>query len=85
MGFDGTVDGKPYVYKGAQRGTQLSFVDNNGILEATATYPGGETMHQTSTVSPDGNTMTAQCSLSSPAATASWTEVWERVPDKKRK
>jgi len=85
MGFDGAIDGKSYVYKGAERGTRLAFVENNGILEGTATSPNGGTVRQTVTLSPDGNTMTAQCSSNFPPATASWTEVWERSLDKKRK
>jgi hypothetical protein len=85
MGFDGAIDGKPYVYKGAEHGARLAFVENNAVLEGVATYSGGGTIHQAITVSPDGNTMTAQCSLSFPSETASWVEVWEREPDKNRK
>ena len=83
MGFDGAIDGKPYDYQGA-RGAKLSFVDNNGVLEGTATYPGGMTMHETITLSQDGNTMISESKLTSPTATASWTEVWERVQQKKK-
>jgi hypothetical protein len=71
--------------KGAQRGTQLSFVDNNGVLEGTATYPGGSTMHETTTISADGNTITSPSKANFLKGTFSWIEVWERVPDKKRK
>jgi hypothetical protein len=85
MGFDGAIDGQPYEYRGAQRGTVLSFVDHNGVIEGTAKYPSGTTMHETITISADGNTMTSPSSMNLPKGTASWTEVWERVPDKKRK
>jgi hypothetical protein len=43
MGFDGAIDGRPYLCKGAQRGIQASYIDNNGILEGTVAYPGGST------------------------------------------
>jgi hypothetical protein len=84
-GFDGALDGRPYEYKGAPRGTHLSYVDIDGVLEGTSTSPDGTTQHETITVSADGNTMTSQSKLSFPKGTASWTEVWERVPDKKGK
>jgi hypothetical protein len=83
MGFDGAVDGKPHDYQGAQ-GAKLAFVDNNGVLEGTATYPGQMTMHETTTLSQDGNTIISESTLTSPSATASWTEVWERVQQKKK-
>ena len=86
MSFDGAIDGRSYSFKTSSgRGSQLSFVDNNGILEGTAEYPGGETIHETNTVSSDGNTMISQSTLSGPKGPASWTEVWERIPDKKQK
>jgi hypothetical protein len=83
MGFDGAIDGKPHDYQGTQ-GAKLSFVDNNGVLEGTATYPGGMTMHETITVSQDSNTITSESNLTFPKGTASWTEVWERVQQKKK-
>jgi hypothetical protein len=85
MGFDGAIDGKPYVCKSAQRGIQAPYIDNNGILEGTVAYPGGSTIHESTTVSPDGNMMTAQSTATFPSGSASWTEVWERVQEKKRK
>lgn len=85
MGFDGAIDGKAYEYKGAQRGTTLSFVDHNGALEGTAQYPSGMILHETISLSADGNTITSPSTLNFSKGTASWTEVWERVPDKKRK
>jgi hypothetical protein len=83
MGFDGAIDGKPHDYQGAQD-AKLSFVDNNGVLEGTATYPGQMTMHETITLSEDSNTLSSESNLTSPTATASWTEVWERVQQKKK-
>ncbi len=83
--FDGAIDGQPHEYKGPQRGAHLSFVGVGGVLEGTATYPNGSTEHETISVSADGNTLTSQSEMSVPTGTASWTEVWERVPDKKRK
>ena len=89
--FDGAIDGQPYEYKGAGRGSRMSFVDNNGILEGTVKYqetakhPDGMVENETIAVSADGNTMTAQSTLTSPEGTESWNEVWERVPDKKPK
>jgi hypothetical protein len=85
MGFDGAIDGKPYEYKGAQRGTTLSFVGHDGVLEGTAQYSGGMMMHEIISLSADGNTITSPSTLSSSKGTVSWTEVWGRVPDKKRK
>jgi hypothetical protein len=85
MSFDGAIDGKPYEYKGAQRGTTLSFVDHDGVLEGTAQYPSGMMMHETISLSADGNTITSPSTLNSSKGTTAWTEVWERVPDKKRK
>lgn len=83
MGFDGAVDGKPHDYQGTQ-GAKLSFVDNKGVLEGTANYPGGMTMHETITISQDSNTITSESNLTLPKGTASWTEVWERVQQKKK-
>ncbi len=89
--FDGAIDGQPYEYKGAGRGSRISFVDNNGILEGTVKYqetakhPDGMIEHEIIAVSADGNTMTAQSTLTSSDGTKSWKEVWERVPDKKPK
>jgi hypothetical protein len=83
-GFDGSINGKPYDYQGAVPGTKLSYVDNNGSLVGTSTYPNGEIQHDTITVSSDGNTMTSQSTYSSGGSTLSWTEVWERE-DKKHK
>jgi hypothetical protein len=83
--FNGAIDGQPHEYKGPQRGAHLSFVDNNGVLEGTATYPDGTIEHETITVSADGNTMTSHSEFSLPAGSKSWTEIWERVPDKKRR
>jgi hypothetical protein len=83
MGFDGAIDGKPHDYQGTQ-GAKLSFVDNNGVLEGTATYPGGMTMHETITISQDSNTISSESNLAFPKGTASWTEVWERVQQKKK-
>ena len=92
-GFDGAIDGRPYQYKGVRRGTQMSFVDNNGILEGTTKFPGnvkspdGMILHDTIAVSADGNTMISQSvlTLANGKGIDSWTEVWERAPDKKRK
>jgi hypothetical protein len=84
-GFDGPIDGKPHDYQGAVPGTKLSYVDDNGSLVGTSTYPNGEIQHDTITVSVDGNTMTSQSTYSSGGNTLSWTEVWEREPDKKHK
>jgi hypothetical protein len=83
MGFDGAIDGKPHDYQGAQD-AKLSFVDNNGVLEGTATYPGGMTMHVTTSISQDSNTISSESNLTFPKGTASWTEVWERVPQNKK-
>lgn len=80
--FDGAIDGKPRDYQGTQ-GAKLSFVDTNGVLEGTTTYPGGMTMHETITISQDNNTITSESNLTFPKG-ASWTEVWERVPQKKK-
>jgi len=83
MGFDGAIDGKPHDYQGTQ-GAKLSFVDNNGVLEGTATYPGGMTMHEIVTISQDSNTITSESNLTFPTGTGSSTEVWERVQQKKK-
>jgi hypothetical protein len=84
--YDGAIDGKPYDYRGFPAGTKLSYTENKGTLEGTATFLDGGTQHETITVSSDGDMMTAQCIGSSPVhGTGSWTEVWERVPDKKKK
>lgn len=80
MGFDGAIDGRPYVYKGAPRGTQLSYIENNGILEGTVVFPDGTVYHDTLTLSPDGNMISSQTNASLPSGRAqSWTEVWNRV------
>ena len=83
MGFDGAINGKRYDYQGT-RGAKLSFVDNNGVLEGTATYPRGMTMHEAITISQDSNTITAESNLTYPNGTASWSEVWDRVQQKKK-
>jgi hypothetical protein len=84
-GFDGAIDGKLYDCKDTKQCRQMSFVENNGTLQGTTIYADGETEYQTITVSPDGSTMTAQCSVETPKGKESWTEVWERVAEKKRK
>jgi hypothetical protein len=83
--FDGAIDGKFYEYKAGERSMKVAYVDKEGTLEGTAKYADGTVGHESISISEDGNTMTSISSVSLPKGTASWTEVWERVPDKKRK
>jgi hypothetical protein len=84
--FDGAIDGKFYDYKAGERSAmRMAYVDKGGTLEGTAKYPDGTVGHESISISEDGNTMTSISSVSLPKGAASWTEVWDRVPDKKRR
>jgi len=76
--FDGAPDGSPHRLGGSDRKFKVSYVLKGDSLEGTWNIGSGDVIHEVTTVSSDGQTLTSMSEGAFSAGVLKWSEVYDR-------